>query len=220
MKYEPHTIYHIYNQGNNQQPIFFNDDNYIFFLRKMRKHLLPYVDFLCYCLMPNHFHWLIYTKEEACLPSNAVKPRQLFGGGKKRQIGGTFEVPPISSRENPDNYQQNLSAAIGTLLSGYTKAINKQQNRSGSLFRKETKAKSGIIDGFITINGKNKDLFFKTDNDYAATCFHYIHENPVKARLTNKAEDWLYSSAKDYAGLRNGTLCNQPLVKRLLIEDW
>lgn len=220
MKYEPHTIYHIYNQGNNQQPIFFNDDNYIFFLRKMRKHLLPYVDFLCYCLMPNHFHWLVYTKEEACLPSNAVKPRQLFGG---RIIQNQSSGDSKSSDDYPlrysDDYQQNLSQAIATLLRSYTRAINKQENRSGSLFRK-TKAKSGIIDGFITINGKHQDLFFKTDNDYAATCFHYIHENPVKARLCNKAEDWLDSSAKDYAGIRKGTLCNQVLAKRLLIEDW
>jgi hypothetical protein len=28
----------------------------------MRKHLLPYGDFLAYCLMPNHFHWLFYVR--------------------------------------------------------------------------------------------------------------------------------------------------------------
>ena len=30
------------------------------------------------------------------------------------------------------------------------------------------------------------------------------------------ATDWPYSSASDYAGLRNGTLCNQGLAKQLL----
>jgi putative transposase len=250
MKYQPQTIYHIYNQGNNHQPIFFNDDNYIFFLQKMRKHLLPHVEFLSYCLMPNHFHWLVYTKNSACEPSNAVKPRQKFNGGVSilsekdssqlggnaksklggsersgyqqiysSQSGGDSKSPPDYLTQNSKDYQQNLSHAIGTLLSSYTRAINKQQNRSGSLFRKETKSKSGIIDGFITINGQHKNLFFKPDNNYAATCFHYIHQNPVKANLSRTPEDWQYSSARDFAGLRNGTLCNQELAKGLLFGD-
>ena len=81
MKYEPNQIYHLYNQGNNKEPIFFNKENYLFFLQKMRKHLHPYVDILCYCLMPNHFHWLIYTNQAACLPSKAVKPTSRFKSG-------------------------------------------------------------------------------------------------------------------------------------------
>ena len=55
MKFEPHTIYHIFNQGNNRQPIFFQERNYYFFLEKMKTHLLPYGDIIAYCLMPNHF---------------------------------------------------------------------------------------------------------------------------------------------------------------------
>ena len=223
MKYEPQTIYHIYNQGNNRQPIFFNDDNYIFFLRKMRTHLLPYVDVLCYCLMPNHFHWLVYTKDTSCLLSDAVKPRAKFNGGVsilKEKNGNLSDNLKSSDKYSSADYQQKLSRSIGTLLSSYTRAINKQEDRQGSLFRAKTKAKSGIINGFITIEGKHKDLFFKPDNDYAATCFHYIHQNPVKANLCKRAEDWRYFSARDFAGLRNGTLSNQALTKQLLFEDW
>jgi putative transposase len=209
MKYHPQTIYHIYNQGNNQQPIFFNADNYIFFLQKMRKHLSPHVEFLSYCLMPNHFHWLVYTKDSACAPSNAVKPRQKFNGGVSILSEKDWSDDLKSSDQYLEDYQQNLSRSIGTLLSSYTRAINKQEGRRGSLFRPKTKSKSGIIDGFITINGQHKNLFFKPDNNYAATCFHYIHQNPVKANLSTTPEDWRYSSARDFAGLRNGTLCNQ-----------
>ena len=43
-------------------------------------------------------------------------------------------------------------------------------------------------------------------------CFFYIHQNPLNAGLVDKIEDWPYSSFLDYAGLRNGSLCNKELV--------
>ncbi len=179
MRYQPSTMYHIYNQGNNRQQVFFNSDNYLLFLRKIRLHLLEHADILCYCLKPNHFHLLVFTKPDLA----------------------------------PEKYA--LSKGLNILLRSYTRAVNVQESRSGSLFRPNTKVKDGIIEGFITVDGKHKDLFFG-QNDYAWTCFHYIHENPVKAGLVAKSVDWPYSSASDYAGLRNGTLCNRGLGKELI----
>lgn len=60
---EKKILYHIYNQGNNRQKIFFSRDNYLYFLEKVNKLLLPYVDVIAWCLMPNHFHFLVYVKE-------------------------------------------------------------------------------------------------------------------------------------------------------------
>jgi hypothetical protein len=54
------------------------------------------------------------------------------------------------------------------------------------------------------------------EQGYAATCFYYIHQNPLRAGIVDKIEDWHYSSYRDYAGLRNGTLCNQQLAKEVL----
>ena len=44
------------------------------------------------------------------------------------------------------------------------------------------------------------------------TCFHYIHQNPLMAKLVSRLEDWDYSSFKDYAGLRDGKLCRKDLA--------
>ena len=184
MHFEQNLIYHIYNQGNNKEPIFFQERNYLYFLRKMRKHLLPHVNFLCYCLMPNHFHFLVVVVN----PSIQLK----------------------------DNKTRRLNESIGLMLRSYTRAINRQEQRVGALFRPRTKAKNGWIDEFITVGSKHEHLLFKPDNDYARTCFQYIHNNPVEAGLVTKSEKWQYSSASDYAGLRNGTLCNQVLAKELL----
>jgi len=129
MQFIENQIYHIYNQGNNKERIFFQDRNYLFFLKKMRAQLLPYVDFLCYCLMPNHFHWLVVAKAEACLASKAVKPYP-----QNSEMMASSHQHAIKQA----GYQQNLSHAIAVLLRSYTRAINKQEGRTGSLFRKQT----------------------------------------------------------------------------------
>ena len=49
------NFYHIYNRGNNRQNIFFERENYIYFLRLLKEHLIKKtVDIVAYCLMPNH----------------------------------------------------------------------------------------------------------------------------------------------------------------------
>jgi putative transposase len=58
---ERDQIYHIYNQGNNRQKLFHCRDNYLFFLQKIRKHIFPHCEIMAYCLMPNHFHLMIFT---------------------------------------------------------------------------------------------------------------------------------------------------------------
>lgn len=202
MKFIENQVYHVFNQGNNRQEVFLEHEHYLFFLRKVRRYILPLADVLCYCLMPNHFHILLVPNELAALPSNAVKPRI------KRQVTNTA-IQPEQDR------QEKLSQAIGTLLSSYTKAVNKQRGWSGSIFRGKTKVKDGWIEGPITLEGPNQHLFFRAENGYARQCFHYIHQNPVKAGLVLDAVDWPYSSASDYANLRQGALPNKELAKSL-----
>ena len=91
-----------------------------------------------------------------------------------------------------------LSRKIGTLQSSYTQAINKQENRTGSLFQQKVKYKSL----------ESPDLIF--------TCFHYIHQNPVKAGLCSKMEAWPYSSFYDYINSDVDTLVNKNLAYELL----
>ena len=58
----PDHYYHIYNRGNNRQAIFFEAENYLFFLRRLHQYLCPLIDMLAYCLMPTHYHLLIRIK--------------------------------------------------------------------------------------------------------------------------------------------------------------
>jgi len=171
MEFFKNELYHLYNRGNNQQKIFFQPDNYIFFLKKVRRYVLPYCNILSYSLMPNHFHFLIHADERT-----------------------------IATKTIRDHAKNVLSEGIRLLLSSYTQAINKQNKSSGSLFQQNTKAQS-IVKG-----SRNYDL----------TVFHYIHQNPYRANLVGRMEDWEFSSFKDYCGQRDGTLCNKELAIKLL----
>jgi putative transposase len=52
------------------------------------------------------------------------------------------------------------------------------------------------------------------EKEYPQVCFHYIHKNPVKAKLVKQETDWEFSSASDYAGIRNGKLINKEVAKQ------
>lgn len=62
MKLEPlekDCYYHIYNSGINSEKIFNNDENKTYFLKLVSKYLLDKVTIFSYCLLDNHFHFLI-----------------------------------------------------------------------------------------------------------------------------------------------------------------
>lgn len=57
------THYHIITRGNNQNIVFKSDSDYYYYLKLLRKYKteLPF-DLYHYCLMPNHVHLLVRTK--------------------------------------------------------------------------------------------------------------------------------------------------------------
>jgi len=176
MTFSPSNIYHIYNQGNDRQTIFLKPDNYIEFLNLYERLIHPNAATIAWCLMPNHFHFMVHT-DERCIP--------------KIKQGGIF-IDPITN-------------GIRKLLSGYARIFNNQNDRSGSVFRQKTKAKC-LSDIKIT-----PDRAY-VQRDYFINCFHYIHQNPLVAELVSRFENWEYSSFKDYAGLRDGKLCQKDLA--------
>ncbi|MCH7399865.1 transposase [Belliella sp. DSM 107340] len=60
-------------------------------------------------------------------------------------------------------------------------------------------------------NKRNNDIQFWTHENHAVEMYNvamiesrmkYIHENPVRAAIVEYPEDYLYSSARDYSGLK------------------
>ncbi|MDD3738877.1 MAG: hypothetical protein PHP31_06250 [Lentimicrobiaceae bacterium] len=61
--FEPGVVYHVFNRGNNKENIFFEEENYRYFLELLKKYLLPIADIYAYCLLKNHFHLVIKIKD-------------------------------------------------------------------------------------------------------------------------------------------------------------
>ena len=60
--------YHIYNRGANRNKIFFEKENYLYLLRKLKEYSRNYYfSVIAYCLMPNHFHFLFRQDGDASL---------------------------------------------------------------------------------------------------------------------------------------------------------
>ncbi|PKP54177.1 MAG: hypothetical protein CVT92_00015 [Bacteroidetes bacterium HGW-Bacteroidetes-1] len=190
MNFERNGIYHIYNQGNNRQKIFFSRENYLFFVDKLCNHIVPFGNLLAWCLMPNHFHLM-------------VEVERLYAVIDSR--GATQSRTPTIY--DPDNKPISFNHSIGIMLASYTRAINKQENRTGSLFRQKTKAiclneTSRVAHNWFTSSGATMINIEKWELQYPQQCFNYIHSNPIKVGLVTKAEDWEFSSLGGYMGKR------------------
>lgn len=118
----PERYYHIYNHGNSDDNIFLNDDNYSYFLKRYMYFINPIIDTFAYCLMPNHFHFVIQVKtEKEILLYHNVSEKD------KQMISKSMSV--------------YLSQQFSNLFNSYSKAFNKMHNRSGKLFRLPFKRK-------------------------------------------------------------------------------
>ena len=120
----PGHFYHIYNRGNNRQVIFFEPDNYRYFLRGVHRYLTPVLDILAYCLMPTHYHLLVRVK------------------AKSSEVSETSELSVAAASTAVSRAMQRLSIS-------YTKAINKRFGRVGSLFQGAFQAKAVTTDAHL-----------------------------------------------------------------------
>jgi len=201
MEFIKGELFHIYNRGNNSDKVFYSRRNYLFFIEKMNTYISPYADILAWCLMPNHFHFMVSVNEVELMLPNGLNHVEI--------------IDPLTGTERVGIKTRTFNQSIGIMLRSYTNAIHNQEGRTGALFQEETKAIlltdniSYIPSYFPSAFGTIITAYQDDDMSYAERCFHYIHQNPVSSHMVKKAEDWEFSSYRDYAGLRNGKLVNK-----------
>jgi hypothetical protein len=102
--------------------------------------------------------------------------------------------------ETPEGFDQSkFINSFRLMLSSYTRAVQRQESRTGSLFQQNTKFKC-----------------LDEDPAYPLTCFNYIHRNPVEARLAQRAIDWKWSSIHEYLTPGGAVICSVSACREVL----
>jgi REP element-mobilizing transposase RayT len=182
---EPGECYHIYNRGINRMNIFMEERNFAYFMRLYAKHIDPVAVTFAYCLLPNHFHFLVRMRTER----RADQPLDRLGFENRVGLDPGLDSYPAPASQSVDRRgfenrvglgleldRRTLSQAFGNWLNAYAKAINKAYDRTGSLFQHHF--------GRTPV----------TSDRYFTALIHYIHCNPQKHGLVQDFRQWRYSS--------------------------
>ncbi len=202
----PGAFYQVYNRGNNRENIFYSAENVRFFLERYTKYMEPVLETYAYCLLPNHFHLLarVKTKEEIeagglgaaaagflDLPSlEDLVSLKKTAGNDDTSAPGFLDLPldlpslqdlvSLTEKEKPFSIPEEtgilVSRRFRLMFMSYAKAINKQEDRVGSLFQK----------GF-----RRKPV---ASEQHLINMVLYIHANPQLHGLCGDFRDWTDSS--------------------------
>ncbi|MGZ6005631.1 MAG: transposase [Candidatus Saccharimonadales bacterium] len=131
--FEPNSYYHIYNRGVAKQPIFQDSKDKDYFLSLLNRHLDPDnqqfkadgtfyrkfhndIEILCYCLMGNHLHLLIYQAREPRAISDLMRSiftaYTMYFNHKYKRVGPLFQGVYKASKITNDNYLLHISRYI------------------------------------------------------------------------------------------------------------
>ena len=118
----PDSIYHVYNRAVEGRTIFYTEQDYNYFIRKVLFYKIETgVKMLSYSVIPNHYHFTLKEPKEPTLRVGHPK------GGYKPNV----------------NYFRGSAIAkfIGLISNSYTKYFNSTKNHSGRIFQGIFKSK-------------------------------------------------------------------------------
>ncbi len=148
--------FHIYNRGVNSEDIFKEKKNYYYFLKQYSFYCNTVLDTLAYCLLKNHFHLLVYVKENV-------------------------EVPRTDGKEG--SFRLHASKQLGHFFNSYAQSINKAYKRTGQLFESPFERKLVDDESYMMslIYYCNQNAvhhgFVKSTNDWEFSSYHAVIKN-------------------------------------------
>ena len=163
MKINSDTYYHLYNRGNNKDLIFFENDNYAYFLDQFKKYVAPFCEVYSYCLMPNHFHFFIRINDQVLFEKgikNFFISYSKAINKKHNRVGSLFQGRYKVSEITSDSYYTRIITYIhqNPVVAGLVKNMEdyKYSSYASYLSKKESILNRhevlewfGGLDGFI-----------------------------------------------------------------------
>ncbi|MBW8051592.1 MAG: hypothetical protein FVQ77_14895 [Cytophagales bacterium] len=123
-KLNPENYYHIYNRANGKEGLFLSDRNRHHFLNTYSLYLSNFVETYTYCLLTNHFHFLVRVRSENYI---LKKTKPNYDKYLKKNNNSETIICDL------------LSEVFRRFFIAYSKAFNKEQNRHGNLFERPFK---------------------------------------------------------------------------------
>jgi putative transposase len=109
-------FYHIYNRGVHGEPIIREDENYFYVIDRMKRYGREFdLTIIAYCLMPNHYHFLIRQDSEHRV---GLLPQRVFNSYTKAynirygHSGTLFEGPYKAVQVMKDSHLRHLCRYI------------------------------------------------------------------------------------------------------------
>ncbi|NBC65112.1 MAG: hypothetical protein GVY07_05530 [Bacteroidetes bacterium] len=157
-------FYHIYNRGAGKADLFYSKRDYLEFIEKYFFYLFVSVETYAYCLLKNHFHFLIRVR-------TFEQQKELFQFIKANYPKGNFYGDQF---DTPKPF--HASKQFSHLMNSYTKSLNSRIDRSGTL-----------------VEGVFKRIKV-SDENHLNHLVCYIHRNPIHHKLSNNYSAYPYSS--------------------------
>ncbi|HMK03322.1 MAG TPA: hypothetical protein VK489_03985 [Ferruginibacter sp.] len=160
--------FHIYNRGVNGEDLFKEQRNYYYFLQQYATYCSDVFETFAYALLRNHFHLLVFTKENVEAP--------------KYKGEGMIKL--------------NASRQLSHCFNSYTQSINKAFKRSGPLFESPFERKliedENYITSMIYYCHYNAQIhgFVKDFKEWEFSSYHTILKNPNSFLSSQKTLDW------------------------------
>ncbi|MEW6718698.1 MAG: transposase [Chloroflexota bacterium] len=114
----PGKYYHIYNRGNNRENLFIEERNYHYFMKCYAHHIEPVAQTYAYCLLRNHFHFLVCIKDDPLPKPPSQAFSNLFNAYAQAfnkmydRTGALFQRPFGRIRIDSDEYFRVLVVYI------------------------------------------------------------------------------------------------------------
>ena len=125
----PGHYYHIYNHAVGNEYLFREPQNYYFFIDRFKKFLAGWLTIYTYCLLPNHFHFLVKMNEIENNETNTIIPKNI-----------------------DKLYSEFASKQFNRLFKSYAQSYNNFYSRKGSLFMQNFKRiEVDTDDYFVTL---------------------------------------------------------------------
>ena len=187
----PGQYYHIYNRGNNGETLFRERRNYLYFLRLYAKYVEGVAETFAYCLLRNHFHFLIRIKDWlSSEDSQSLQPSRAF------------------------------SNLFSTYTKAFNKAYQRTGSLFEKPFKRKLVDSDRYFCALVVyIHGNPQKHHFVDDlTDWPYSSYHAIlSDKPSRIQRADVLE-WFGSRLGFEAAHR--ILPDEALIKPLIVEDW